>query len=170
MVGVVAPSPDPADVLRVDRVPITHPDALLLIEEVQGEYVQRYGSRDESPIDPAHFEPPEGAFLIGYLRDVPVVSGAWRRSSVEAFGSARSAEVKRMYVVPAARGRGLARQLLACLERSAAEHGAEAMVLETGVRQPEAISLYESSGYTSIPGFGYYRHAPLSRCFARSLR
>jgi hypothetical protein len=43
------------------------------------------------------------------------------------------------------------------------------MVLETGLRQPEAIALYESSGYTLIPGFGFYKDAPLSRCFARRL-
>ena len=42
-------------------------------------------------------------------------------------------------------------------------------MLETGLRQPEAITLYESAGYTPIPGFGFYKHARLSRCFARSL-
>jgi len=48
--------------------------------------------------------------------------------------------------------------------------GAEVMVLETGIRQPEAIALYESAGYRPIPGFGYYKDADLSRCLARSLR
>lgn len=43
------------------------------------------------------------------------------------------------------------------------------MVLETGLRQPEALTLYESSGYAQVPGFGYYKDAPLSRCLARSL-
>ncbi len=156
--------------LRLERVSIAHPDAALLIEEVQAEYVQRYGSRDDSPIDPGHFEPPEGAFFVGYLDAVPVVSGAWRRSTVTAYGTSRTAEIKRMYVVPGARGRGLARAVLARLELSAVEHGAEAMVLETGLRQPEAIALYESSGYLPVPGFGYYRGEPLSRCFAKAVR
>ena len=74
-----------------------------------------------------------------------------------------------MYVVPHARGRGLARLMLAHLESTARDAGADAMVLETGIVQPEAIALYVSSGYTPIPGFGFYRDSPLSRCFGRRL-
>ena len=59
--------------------------------------------------------------------------------------------------------------MLAHLEDTARASGAEAMVLETGLRQPEAIALYTSSGYAAIPGFGFYRDAPLSRCFGRLL-
>ncbi len=59
--------------------------------------------------------------------------------------------------------------MLAHLEATARESGAEAMVLETGIRQPEAIALYTSSGYVPIPGFGFYRTRSISRCFARSL-
>lgn len=152
---------------EVRRVDSGHPDAVLMVEAVQGEYVRRYGGRDETPIDPLVFEPPEGAFFVGYLGDEPVATAAWRRSGVEALGTTRTAEIKRMYVAPVARGRGLARQLLAHVEADAAAHGFEVLVLETGTRQPEAMSLYESSGYTAIPGFGYYRDQPLSRCYAR---
>ena len=74
-----------------------------------------------------------------------------------------------MYVVPRLRGAGLARRMLAHLEASAAEAGFEALVLETGTRQPEAIGLYESSGYVPVPGFGYYRDEPLSRCYGKPL-
>ena len=85
-------------------MPITHPDAALLVEEVQGEYVARYGGRDETPIVPAYFEDPDGAFFVGYLHDDPVVTGAWRRrDDVEVAGSRLTAEVKRMYVAPRAR-------------------------------------------------------------------
>jgi hypothetical protein len=59
--------------------------------------------------------------------------------------------------------------VLAHLERTAAEAGAEAMILETGLAQPEAIALYESSGYTRIPSFGYYKDEPLNRCYAKPL-
>ena len=59
--------------------------------------------------------------------------------------------------------------MLGHLEDTARDAGAEVMVLETGLRQPEAIALYESSGYLPIAGFGYYKDAPLSRCLARSL-
>ncbi|MET0999447.1 MAG: GNAT family N-acetyltransferase [Marmoricola sp.] len=156
---------------RIEHLPITHPDAALLVEEVQEEYVRRYGGRDETPIDPTYFVAPDGAFFVGYLDDRPVATGAWRRRvDVLVEGSSLTAEVKRMYVVPAAQGRGLARAMLAHLEETAREAGAHVMVLETGMRQPEAIALYESSGYRPIPGFGFYRDSPISRCMARSLR
>jgi GNAT superfamily N-acetyltransferase len=155
--------------LAIRRVGYGHPDALLLIEEVQAEYVTRYGGRDETPLDPLMFEPPAGSFFVAYAGDRPVATGAWRRSHVAALGSTRTAEVKRMYVTPAARGRGVARRMLAHLESDAAARGAEVAVLETGLAQPEAIALYESSGYTPIPAFGFYQDAPLSRCYARRL-
>lgn len=155
--------------LELRRVGYDHPDALALIEAVQAEFVVRYGSRDETPLDRLMFEPPDGSFFVGYVDDVPVATGAWRSSTVKAFGTSRTAEVKRMYVAPAARGRRVARQMLAHLEVDAAQHGAEAIVLECGLRQPEAMELYESSGYTSIPSFGYYQFSRLSRCYGRRL-
>jgi GNAT superfamily N-acetyltransferase len=164
--------PAPAPALRIDRVPYGHPDALLLVEEVQQEYVRRYGGRDDTPLEPEMFDPPHGSFFVGYLQadgaDLPVATGAWRmRSDVEALGTTRCAEGKRMYVVESARGAGHARAVLAHLERTAAESGAEAMILETGLPQHEAIALYESCGYQRIPGFGHYRDYPDNRCFAR---
>ncbi len=155
--------------LRFERVPITHPDAQALIRDVQAEYVARYGGQDESPIDPADFEDPLGQFYVAYLLTEPVATGAWRRSTVQALGANVSAEVKRMYVVPAAQRRGVARRMLAHLEATAAQAGIEAIVLETGAKQPEAIALYTSSGYEPIPGFGYYCGSELSRCFGRRI-
>jgi GNAT superfamily N-acetyltransferase len=156
--------------LRIERVGYGHPDAMLLIAEVQAEYVVRYGSRDDTPLDALMFEPPTGSFFVGYLGADAVASGAWRaHDEVSVFGTTATAEVKRMYVAPRARARGLARAMLAHLEASARGAGAEAMVLETGTMQPEAIALYESSGYEPIAPFGYYKDAPLNRCFAKSL-
>jgi GNAT superfamily N-acetyltransferase len=155
---------------RVVRVPITHPDAARLVEDVQQEYVERYGTPDETPLEADYFEAPQGAFFVGYLDGRPVATGAWRRRDDVVVGdSHETAEVKRMYVVKAARGLGLARAMLAHLEETAREAGAEVMVLETGTGQPEAIALYESSGYEPITPFGFYRHSPLVRCFARRL-
>lgn len=155
--------------LRFVRVGYGDPDALRLVADVQAEYVERYGSPDDSPLDPLMFDPPSGSFFVGHLDDVPVATGAWRRSDVPALGSVRTAEIKRMYVAPSARGRGVARLVLRHLETSAAAAGYEALVLETGLRQPEAIALYETSGYVRVPGFGHYRDSPLSRCFARRI-
>lgn len=67
-----------------------------------------------------------------------------------------AAEVKRMYVVPAARGRGVARAVLAGLEAAARERGWSTLRLETGPRQPEAVGLYTRAGYRPIRAFGAY--------------
>ena len=75
-----------------------------------------------------------------------------------------AAEVKRMYVVPEARGRGLSKALLAGLEAAAAERGWTTLRLETGPRQPEAIRLYEGAGYRPIPAFGPYVDDPDAGC------
>jgi GNAT superfamily N-acetyltransferase len=165
---------DRSSALEIVRVGYGHPDAMLLIAEVQAEYVTRYGGPDDTPLDPLMFEPPAGSFFVGYT-DLgrgrqAVATGAWRRhDEVEAFGTRRTAEIKRMYVVPVGRARGLARVMLAHLERDAGDAGAEAMILETGAAQPEAMALYESSGYTPIASFGYYKDAPLNRCYAKPL-
>jgi GNAT superfamily N-acetyltransferase len=170
MSSSTGPRPAGARLLEIRPVGYGQQDAMRLIAEVQAEYVARYGGPDDTPLDPVMFEPPLGSFFVGYLDGVPVVSGAWRRHGLAALGTTETAEVKRMYVAPQARGLGLARQMLAHLEATAADAGARVMVLETGLRQPEAIALYESSGYTPVPGFGYYKDQPLSRCFGKRLR
>ncbi|TMR92352.1 GNAT family N-acetyltransferase [Nonomuraea basaltis] len=80
-----------------------------------------------------------------------------------------AAELKRMYVSPSARGRGVARRLLAEAERVAAAFGHAEIRLETGVHQPEAIALYTRAGYTPIPNYPPYHDKPLSRCYAKPL-
>lgn len=155
---------------QVRQRAVSHPDAAALIEEVQQEYVARYGNRDETPMVPGYFDTPQGAFYVGYLDGAPVATGAWHlRTDVTALGRRASAEIKRMYVAPAGRRRGLARLILAHLEVTARAAGADLMILETGSEQPEALGLYVSAGYQPIPGFGYYRDSPLNRCMARRL-
>lgn len=139
--------------MRIDVLPYDHPDAVALIAEVQQEYVVRYGGPDETPVDPAEFAPPLGLFLVGYVDDQAVACGGWRRHGDQA-------ELKRMYVTQACRGRGLARAMLAELERTARAAGCGRVILETGSQQPEAIALYRSSGYTPVPKFGYYAESP----------
>ncbi|MER5703950.1 GNAT family N-acetyltransferase [Micromonospora sp. NPDC002296] len=81
----------------------------------------------------------------------------------------RTGELKRMYVRPAYRGRGIARQLLAVLEELAFQQGYAEIRLETGSYLPAAIGLYTSCGYAPIPVFGEYVANPYSRCFAKRL-
>lgn len=168
------PEAGPVPTLRLVRVGYGHPDATRLVAEVQQEYVARYGSPDVTPLDPLMFEPPTGSFFVGYL-DAPdgstdaVATGAWRQVDVPALGVSRTAEVKRMYVAPRAQRAGHARTVLAALEADAAAYGAQALVLETGVRQPEAIALYRSAGYRSVADFGHYAGDALSRCYGKLL-
>ncbi|HVC73497.1 MAG TPA: GNAT family N-acetyltransferase [Mycobacteriales bacterium] len=147
--------------IEVTPVRLDEPDALTLIELVQGEYVLRYGGRDEAPIDVAEFLPPEGLFLLARLDGAAAGCGGWRN-----LGDGR-AEIKRMFTAAEHRNRGVARAVLAELEHTAAAAGIKELVLETGTVQPEAIALYESSGYQPVDGFGYYAGRPLSRSFGK---
>ncbi|MFF5178009.1 GNAT family N-acetyltransferase [Micromonospora sp. NPDC000316] len=82
---------------------------------------------------------------------------------------ATTGEIKRMYVRPAHRGRGIARQLLAALEELAFRQGHSVVCLETGTYLPAALGLYASCGYDRIPVYGEYVGNPYSVCFAKRL-
>ncbi|GGK28362.1 N-acetyltransferase [Pilimelia terevasa] len=149
--------------LTIVALPYLHPDAQLLIEATMADLGRRYeGEGDATPVDPGEFEAPRGAFLVGYLDWTPVASAGWRSRGADA-------ELKRMYTAEAARGRGLARRMLAAVEDSARAAGKVRLILETGLKQPEAIALYESAGYLPVPGFGHYKDHELARSFARTL-
>ena len=151
---------------------IGHPDAVALNDEVQAYYATIYGSGDLTPLEPAHFAPPHGIYLVGYDGGRPVATGAWRALEADPADPVLrdgDAEIKRMYVVSDVRGKGHARAVLAELERTARGAGRRRMVLETGIAQPDAVALYVSSGYTSIGTFGTHRDDHRSRCFAKDL-
>jgi GNAT superfamily N-acetyltransferase len=153
----------PSDVtgFTIEAVGYDHCDIVALTGEVQAYYEQIYGGPDSTPLDDDEFAPPRGAFFVGYDGDRPVAMGGWRlHAGPLRIAAVRPAEVKRMYVVPDLRGRGLARRLLGHLEDTARAAGVDALVLETGQRQPDAIGLYRACGYTDIPRFGHYACAP----------
>jgi GNAT superfamily N-acetyltransferase len=157
--------------MNIQPVPFHHPDAVMLNGRVQLEYAERYGDEgDATSLDPTMFEPPQGLYLIAYDDGIPVATGGWRSQNETDDGYADGdAEIKRMYVIPEARGRGLSRLVLAALEDDARTAGRNRMVLETGIKLPEAISLYTSSGYEPCAKFGHYRFDELSRCYAKTL-
>lgn len=140
--------------LVIEARPYTDADVQRLVEAVQAEYVVRYGGPDAAKVDPSDFAPPNGSFLVGFVNGAAVAMGGWR------FTGDGEAELKRMFVVQSARRRGLSRLMLAELERSAAAAGVRHLMLNTGLEQPEAIALYETSGYAPIAGFGHYACAP----------
>jgi GNAT superfamily N-acetyltransferase len=104
-----------------------------------------------------------GAFLVAYLDGQPVGCGAIRKNEPGV------AEIKRMYVAPHVRGRGVGRLVLDELEAIARQLGVRRLVLETGPRQPEAIALYRRAGFVEIPLFGEYVGAEFSVCMAKDL-
>jgi GNAT superfamily N-acetyltransferase len=137
--------------IKIRSARYDEPAVVTLLVDVMAELAARYGgSGDDTPVDPADFVPPRGAFFVAYdTRQRLIGCAGWRRHGDDA-------ELKRMFTASAARGRGLGRRMLTTIEESAREAGCKRVILETGDRQPEAVALYESAGYTRIDDFGYY--------------
>jgi GNAT superfamily N-acetyltransferase len=136
--------------MEFSPVPADEPPALDLIEAMVAEIVAMYAARGENPTvstEPGGMVPPRGVFLVGDEGGEPVCGGGVRPLA-EHIG-----EVKRMYVVPHARGRQVGRALLGALEDAARELGYARLRLDTGADQPGARHLYESAGYASIPDY-----------------
>ena len=133
---------------EIRTVPAGEPPASDLIEAMVAEGAEVYGRRLDIPGTPTataeQMGPPGGTFLVIYEDGEPVAGGGVKRLSDDV------GEIKRMYVVPAARSRGLARMLLGALEDAARSLGYARVRLDTGPRQPHARALYESVGYAPI--------------------
>lgn len=142
--------------------PFDAPDSAELRAELAAELVARYGGDTEAGKKPTAED--LAAFLVA--RD--------RRGRAVGCGALRplddgAAEIKRMYVRPRVRGRGLGWVILAALEAEATRLGFGVLRLETGDMQSEAMALYRAAGYREIPCFGAYANGPISRCFERRL-
>jgi GNAT superfamily N-acetyltransferase len=132
-----------------------HPDdprAAVLFDDLEREYDGRYGDvMDEPAATELHrypastFLPPDGAFVLLVRGGAVVAGGAFMRFDE------RTAEFKRIWTDPGHRRQGLSRLVLAELERVAAAAGYTRVYLTTGPRQPEAVALYTSTGYTVLP-------------------
>ncbi len=140
------------------------PDFLALRTAQQAELRDRYGDDDighdmtgEDILDVIVIRDDDGtAAACGALRDAPELGTG-------------TGELKRMFVLPGHRGRGLSSRVVDELEARAAARGLTRLVLETGVLQPEAIGLYLSAGYLPIDRFPPYEHETMSRAFAKDL-
>lgn len=163
-------APSPRSGLRLAPTRYDDPVVQAMVEQVQQTYVERYGGRDDTPVDAAEFAPPRGGFVVARLDGEVAGMGGWRlRAAAARVPGDRPAEIKRMYVRPHLRGRGVARRVLAWIEETAREAGADWLVLETGDRQPEAVRLYLSAGFTPVPPFGLYAHEEGSIYLGRRL-
>ncbi len=118
-----------------------------MVTEMDQLYGQAPGGGVGSGASPSDFTPPTGAFLVIYAGGKPVAGGGLKRDDDGV------AEIKRMYVVPAARRQGLGRLLLEALENRARELGYARIRLDTGARQPHAQAMYERAGYHPIDNY-----------------
>jgi GNAT superfamily N-acetyltransferase len=157
-------SPEVRGTVLVDAVAWVHPGAAGLRAEQQAELTTLYDGVED--LDPEL--PPEQMVhtVLVRLSGKPVATGSLRVGGALPDGVG---ELKRMFVLPAFRGRGYSRLVLDSLEDAARERGLSRLVLETGMRQDAAIALYESAGYRTIPNFGIYADEPTSICLGRSL-
>lgn len=153
--------------LAIEHVPTLTEDACALIEELEAELSADYPAQQRHGLAVEAVFQPHIAFFVAQFDGEPVGCGG------VAFENGW-AEVKRMYVRPSARGRGVAKAILARLEDEARHRGVMRMVLETGDVLHAAIRLYQSAGFRPCGSFGAYSAMPAnsvarSRFFEKSL-
>ena len=151
----------------VRAVPWDLPAAIELREAQRVEIAERYGSDDSEP-GPAPTAADITVFFVAFESDAPDAR-ALGCGGLRQLG-ASEAEVKRMYVIPTARGTGVSTAILDALEDFGRSRGWARLVLETGTEQPDAVRFYEREGYTRIPSFGYYAGNAESLCYEKSLQ
>ncbi|MFC7545413.1 GNAT family N-acetyltransferase [Plantactinospora sp. GCM10030261] len=145
--------------MMIEPRPATDPELASLLVAQQRELRETDGGLD-GQVYPLH---DDIHFLVGVIDGRVVACGAIQELDGD------TTEIKRMYVQPAFRGRGLARQVLTALEELARQHGYTVLRLETGSYLPAAIRLYVSAGYAEIPVYGEYVDNPYSRCYEKRL-
>jgi GNAT superfamily N-acetyltransferase len=102
--------------------------------------------------------------VVAYSDELPVACGAIKEFDPETM------EVKRMFTADSYRGKGFATQVLTELEKWALELGYSKCILETGLRLPDAVRLYQRNGYHQIPNYGQYVEMENSICFEKELK
>ena len=147
--------------LRFDTCPMDEEPAATLVRAMRDEMAGLYEGLEldgaQMPkAGPAELGPPGGTFIVGYEDDVAVCCGGVKRLPDGA------CEIKRMFVVPQARGRGVAGELLVALEDAARALGYTTARLDTGPKQPHAERMYRRAGYREI---GNFNDNPFASCF-----
>jgi len=153
------------ELVTIAPVPISSADAAGLIAQLDMELARLYPDlrNSHSELTPEQVSPGSGVFLIARTGTEPIGCGAVCRLNHSA------GEIRRMFVLPAARGARVGRRLLAELEQYARQSGLNRLTLVTGARQPDAIRLYERSGYVRIPSPPEYADTPVRICMAKVL-
>jgi putative acetyltransferase len=149
--------------ITVAAEPFDSPEAQRLIAALDAHLAGRYSAdqRFGPNLRPEHLAPGLGTFVIARLDGRAVGCGALRRLDET------TAEVKRMYVEPGVRGRGVAKEILDHIEAAARVMGTRRLVLETGIYQAEAIGLYRRMGFNPVRCWGEYTDVLTSVCFEK---
>lgn len=148
--------------IAITRTNSDHPDFIALVKRLDAELAERDGV-DHSFYAQFNKIDTIRHVVVAYHGAEAVGCGAMKGFSAEAM------EVKRMYVLPALRKRGVAAMILSELEKWTAELFYSKCILETGKRQPEAIALYTKQGYKQIPNYGQYAGVENSVCFEKTV-
>ncbi|WP_028064780.1 GNAT family N-acetyltransferase [Solirubrobacter soli] len=146
--------------MRIERRPFDDPDAAVLRDELEAYVIETYGFDNEPGVKPSVSD--TAIFLVA-VDEEPLGCAGLRLLDDGV------AELKRMWVRPQARGRGVGRALIAAIEAEATARGVTTMRLETGFLQHEAVALYERVGYRPIACWGAYAGCEDSLCFERHL-
>lgn len=149
--------------VKIVETNVSAPEARALMAELDRELSQHYPASSIHGIGHENFHNDGGVFLVAFSGSRPVGCGGLRRID------GVTGELKRLFVVPEMRRRGISRAILAQLESMAREWGLRELFLETGDRQPEAQAVFQSAGYSEIAPFGEYSEDPHSVCFRREL-
>jgi putative acetyltransferase len=149
--------------LVIEPMDVRRPEAVLLIARLSEELGRRYGDDGTGFFRPEDVEGPRSGFLVARWDGQAVGCGAFRPLDEI------TAEIKRMFVEPAFRGRGISRRVLKALEDAARQAGYTTVRLETGTIQHEALGLYQSAGYHRIKCYGHHKDDPRSVCFEKVL-
>jgi putative acetyltransferase len=149
--------------LVIEPIDVRRPEAVLLIARLSEELGRRYGDDGSGYFRPEDVEGPRSGFLVARWEGEPVGCGAYRPLDET------TAEIKRMFVEPAFRRRGISRRVLSALEDAARQAGYTKVRLETGTIQHEALGLYQSAGYHRIRCYGHHKDDPRSVCFEKVL-
>jgi putative acetyltransferase len=148
--------------LTLLRTNSANPDFVALVKELDADLAIRDGA-DHSFYDQFNKITNIKHTIVAYENKMPVGCGAIKEYASDTM------EVKRMYVPPLLRGKGIALTVLAELEKWAKELSYKKCILETGKKQPEAVALYKKSGYSIIPNYGQYENVENSVCFEKKL-
>lgn len=149
--------------IKIIRTDADNPDFIKLVKELDADLAIRDGHEHAfyaqfNKIDQIKFA------VVAYENDQPVGCGALKEYAPDTM------EIKRMYTSPDSRGKGIATKVLTELEIWAAERAFKKCLLETGIKQPEAIALYKKNGYHLVPNYGQYAGVENSVCFEKAVK